>query len=454
MEKPEASEVTELSTSLPTLIDLAGFEPTSPPEGPKLLSDVAEQPSALIPILPPPPLIPAQSRHCSSLDSLAHMNSATNSLYLLDEELLHLGIDDPPSNTAKELCPSSKVEGKEIDFFTGPSMDPLTSTVTPLLAQPVIPMGSINSYSSAATYTTVFSTAPTTVPMTALPTGGIKLHELEVLGQQLLEEAKGASAKSATVPSTMTTLAALQPANAFGAVVSASSLGSLPVAPSSPLFLPHQESPQKGSYISLTNVTVPLESIRPSSLLPLTAYDKNGFRILLHFAKDCPPDRPDVLVVIISMINTAPLPIQKILFQAAVPKTMKVKLQPASGTDLAAFNPILPPASITQVMLLANPLKISETFHRSGVKYVLSILKEKGSNMCEISTDKVRLRYKLSFALGEECSTETVILNIFSNSYYREFLGRFIGRARNQGCKLLPPGENRSDVDPEKYIFE
>ncbi|XP_073444122.1 ADP-ribosylation factor-binding protein GGA3 [Dendrobates tinctorius] len=385
------NEVTETSTSLPTLIDLAGFEPTSPPEGPTLLSDVAEQPSALIPILPPPPLIPAQSRPCSSLDSLAHMNSATTSLCLLDEELLHLGIDDPPSNIAKELCPSSKVESKEIDFFTGPSMDPLTSTVTPLLAQPVIPMGSINSYSTAATYTTVFSTAPTTVPTTAPPIGGIKLHELEVLGQQLLEEAKGVSAKSATsvtVPSTMATLAALQPANAFGAVVSAPSFGSLPIAPSSPLFLPHhQESPQKGSYISLTNVTVPLESIRPSSLLPLTAYDKNGFRILLHFAKDCPPDRPDVLVVIISMINTAPLPIQKILFQAAVPKTMKVKLQPASGTDLAAFNPILPPASITQVMLLANPLK-----------------------------DKVRLRYKLSFALGEECSTEVGEVDQFPDS--------------------------------------
>ncbi|XP_073540127.1 ADP-ribosylation factor-binding protein GGA3 [Phyllobates terribilis] len=387
-ESTNNNEVTESSTSLPTLIDLAGFEPTSPPEGPKPLSDVAEQPSALIPILPPPPLIPAQSRPCSSLDSLAHMNSATNSLCLLDEELLHLGIDDPPSNTAMELCSSSKVESKEIDFFTGPS---LTSTVTPILAQPVIPMGSINSYSSPATYTTVFSTAPTTVPTTAPPTGGIKLHELEVLGQQLLEEAKGVSAKSAssvTAPSTMATLAALQHANAFGAVVSAPSFGSLPVAPSSPLFLPHQqESPQKGSYISLTNVTVPLESIRPSSLLPLTAYDKNGFRILLHFAKDCPPDRPDVLVVIISMINTAPLLIQKILFQAAVPKTMKVKLQPASGTDLAAFNPILPPASITQVMLLANPLK-----------------------------DKVRLRYKLSFALGEECSTEVGEVDQFPDS--------------------------------------
>lgn len=37
---------------------------------------------------------------------------------------------------------------------------------------------------------------------------------------------------------------------------------------------------------------------------------------------------------------------------------MKVRLQQPSGTELAPFNPILPPASITQVMLLANPLKV------------------------------------------------------------------------------------------------
>lgn len=43
---------------------------------------------------------------------------------------------------------------------------------------------------------------------------------------------------------------------------------------------------------------------------------------------------------------------------------MKVKLQPPSGTELAAFNPILPPASITQIMLLANPTKVSQPHTR------------------------------------------------------------------------------------------
>ena len=44
-------------------------------------------------------------------------------------------------------------------------------------------------------------------------------------------------------------------------------------------------------------------------------------------------------------------------------QSMKVKLQPPSATELPAYNPILPPSAITQVMLLANPNKVS---HLSG----------------------------------------------------------------------------------------
>lgn len=67
------------------------------------------------------------------------------------------------------------------------------------------------------------------------------------------------------------------------------------------------------------------------SALPVTAYDKNGFRILFHFAKECPPGRPDVLVVVVSMLNTAPLPIKSILLQAAVPKVLPRALTPPHG---------------------------------------------------------------------------------------------------------------------------
>ncbi|KAM9792607.1 ADP-ribosylation factor-binding protein GGA1-like [Neosynchiropus ocellatus] len=131
-------------------------------------------------------------------------------------------------------------------------------------------------------------------------------------------------------------------------------------------------------HISLTDVTMPLELIKPSSLLPVTVFDKHSLRVLFTFARDCPPLRPDVLVVIISMLSSAPIPVTNIRFQAAVPKVMKVKLQPPSNAELPAFNPILPPAAITQILLLANPLK-----------------------------EKVRLRYKLTFNLGERAHDES-----------------------------------------------
>uniref|UniRef100_A0A8C8IGG4 ADP-ribosylation factor-binding protein GGA1 n=1 Tax=Oncorhynchus tshawytscha TaxID=74940 RepID=A0A8C8IGG4_ONCTS len=137
-------------------------------------------------------------------------------------------------------------------------------------------------------------------------------------------------------------------------------------------------TPAPQNDISLANVTVPLESIKPSSLLPVTVFDKHSLRVLFHFARDSPPSRPDVLVVIISMLSSAPIPVTNIRFQSAVPKVMKVKLQPPSGTELPAFNPILPPAAITQVLLLANPHK-----------------------------EMVRLRYKLTFDLGEESHDES-----------------------------------------------
>ncbi|KAM9819618.1 ADP-ribosylation factor-binding protein GGA3-like isoform 2-T2 [Syngnathus typhle] len=135
---------------------------------------------------------------------------------------------------------------------------------------------------------------------------------------------------------------------------------------------------------SLADVFVPLDAVKPSQMCPITAYDRDGVRLLLHFASNCPPGRPDVLVIVASVLNTSPLPVKAIVLQVAVPKTMKVKLQPPSGTQLAPFNPILPPAGITEVVLLANPHK-----------------------------EKIRMRYKLTFMLeganswpGELCHGE------------------------------------------------
>ncbi|XP_024246191.2 ADP-ribosylation factor-binding protein GGA1 isoform X1 [Oncorhynchus tshawytscha] len=139
--------------------------------------------------------------------------------------------------------------------------------------------------------------------------------------------------------------------------------------------------------MTLNDVFVPLESIKPSSLLPVTVFDSHSLRVLFHFARDTPPSLADVLVVIISMLSSAPVPVSNILFQPSVPDTMRVKLQPPSGTELPAFNPILPPAAITQVLLLANPHK-----------------------------EKVQLQYKLTFMLGEEDHDERGVVAQFPPS--------------------------------------
>ncbi|XP_037328753.2 ADP-ribosylation factor-binding protein GGA3a isoform X2 [Pungitius pungitius] len=152
----------------------------------------------------------------------------------------------------------------------------------------------------------------------------------------------------------------------------------------SPILPLGQASQGTGREVSLANIFVPLDAIKPSKVCPVTAYDKNGVRVLLHFATDCPVGRPDVLVMVASMLNTAPQPVRNITLQAAVPKTMKVRLQAPTATELAPFNPILPPAAITQVMLLANPLK-----------------------------EKVRMRYKLMFTLGEQPHSEVGEVNEF-----------------------------------------
>uniref|UniRef100_A0A8C3VQI9 Golgi associated, gamma adaptin ear containing, ARF binding protein 2 n=1 Tax=Catagonus wagneri TaxID=51154 RepID=A0A8C3VQI9_9CETA len=127
----------------------------------------------------------------------------------------------------------------------------------------------------------------------------------------------------------------------------------------------------------LAHVFVPLESVKPSSLPPVIVYDRNGFRILLHFSQTGAPGHPEVQVLLLTMMSTATQPVWDIMFQVAVPKSMRVKLQPASSSKLPAFSPLVPPAVISQTLLLDNPHK-----------------------------EPIRLRYKLTFNQGGQPFSE------------------------------------------------
>ncbi|XP_001496096.1 ADP-ribosylation factor-binding protein GGA3 isoform X4 [Equus przewalskii] len=401
------SEGNNHSSNQGTLIDLAELE--APSSSSPVLAPAP--PSSGIPILPPPPQTsgPGRSHSSSQGEAPPGPNSTSSALCLLDEELLCLGLTDPaPSAPPRESAGNSQWplfqnEQSDLDFFgpkpgtaacspsDGPLLQPSAAPagnsqapLPPSFPAPVVPASVPAPKAGSFFFPT--GLAPASAPKAeatvpghhASALGDSTLHQLDAL-DQLLEEAKVTSGLAKPISSNFFPGAATS--SLISTTTPARPLLPFSTGPGSPLFQPpafqSQGSPMKGPELSLANVHVPLESIKPSSALPVTAYDKNGFRILFHFAKECPPGRPDVLVVVVSMLNTAPLPIKSIVLQAAVPKSMKVKLQPPSGTELSPFSPIQPPAAITQVMLLANPLK-----------------------------EKARLRYRLTFALGEQLSTE------------------------------------------------
>nr|CAD7257480.1 unnamed protein product [Timema shepardi] len=120
----------------------------------------------------------------------------------------------------------------------------------------------------------------------------------------------------------------------------------------------------------LADIFVHLESIKPGNIPPLTVLDeKNCISVVLHFAKERP--RQDVSVIVVTTLSKNSSPLTNYLFQAVVPKTCKLRLQPPSGCDLPAYNPFLPPAAITQVLLIANPNK-----DPVSLKFMVSYLME------------------------------------------------------------------------------
>ncbi|XP_029456409.1 ADP-ribosylation factor-binding protein GGA3 isoform X2 [Rhinatrema bivittatum] len=325
-----ATEDSQPSNNLSTLIDLVGFDVSSPPP-PSLPVEPALQPPlpSVIPILPPPPPLSGHSLSRAS-GQVENTLSTTNSLSLLDEELLCLGLNDPAPSAETESARSSQWnmfqnEEKDLDFFSAMTEPTVRNSATnSLLQHSAQSMCGVSAPLSSAfplSQTLPSGVAPSPAPFsftadvapamagpvksaqTALgglssSVGGSALHELEVLGQQLLKEAKGTPAHGKPASSTFhagyslsttvspsplilstgaTTVASIAPSVSYP--ISSSCIA----GPGSPLFQQHG-SPLKGSEISLGNVHVPLESIKPSSILPVTAYDKSGFRILLHFA--------------------------------------------------------------------------------------------------------------------------------------------------------------------------
>ncbi|KAM8845055.1 ADP-ribosylation factor-binding protein GGA3 [Spinachia spinachia] len=380
-EGPRSSAGHSESETTDTLIDLAGLDTPSPPQpaAPPFQSlnpvsaDLCASP---IPVLPPPPKRLAGSDGSQSgSPSRPPLDKASTAFSLLDDELLCLGLNDPPTSMGGQSKPKLNESSNHWTSLQAAGVDMFGSVSR---SGPVVPPAVPAAEPAAATHSLQ--------DLQDLAMMGFSDHKSLSIQKAGRGSGFGLPAAAAPLvhghgsPSSPSFVRGAFPASPALSHAQAQRLGS---APGSPLFhslspcdLPLQGSPARATD-SLSNVHVPLEAIRPSKVLPVTAYDKDGVRMLLNFASDCPPGRPDVLVLVVSMLNTAPLLVHNVVLQAAVPKSMKVKLQPPSGTEVAPFNPILPPASITQIMLLANPTK-----------------------------EKVRLRYKLAFTLGDRLCNE------------------------------------------------
>ncbi|XP_071075158.1 ADP-ribosylation factor-binding protein GGA1 isoform X4 [Dasypus novemcinctus] len=280
---------------------------------------------------------------------------------LLDDELMSLGLSD-----------STPASGPSLDGAGWNSFQHSPTHLPPFCARQ-----SSDGTEAPALAPTQAPGVDSRPPAQPSPLASSGLDDLDLLGKTLLQQSLPPESQQVRwekqQPAPRLTLRDLQNKSGCNSPSSGATNLLHRTSPEPPG--PQQQPPPPE--LSLAHVTVPLESIKPSSILPVTVYDQHGFRVLFHFARDPLPGRCDVLVVVVSMLSTAPQPIRNIVFQSAVPKVMKVKLQPPSGTDLPAFNPLVHPTAITQVLLLANPQK-----------------------------EKVRLRYKLIFTMGDQTYNE------------------------------------------------
>uniref|UniRef100_W5KQK8 Golgi associated, gamma adaptin ear containing, ARF binding protein 3a n=1 Tax=Astyanax mexicanus TaxID=7994 RepID=W5KQK8_ASTMX len=394
-----ASERTNNGSASEILIDLAGLDlqtpspqhpPLPPAHIPPIPDDLFTSPPAFEPLRPCPNSSSAQAVFQISVKdnpTRPITNENPSSLSLLDEELISLGLSDPV--TIQSSQKQQKEDELNIQWTSlqvpNPVMD-LLGTSSPLdLLQHAAPASTepTSAKDSIHAPQPLGAAASFPFPVSASSVSS-SFQDLALL--DLGKLSSGSSGlkigQSAPLPSGVSNSpgvpSSTQPQN------SVFPPDSTLLHPVSPPLLGRQGTAPTQPDPSLTNVFVPLDSIKPSKESPVTAYDKDGVCVLLHFASECPPGRPDVLVMVVSMLNTAPLSVKNLTLQAAVPKSMRVKLQPPSSTELAPFNPILPPSAITQVMLLANPMK-----------------------------EKVRMRYKLTFVLGDRQCTETGEVDAF-----------------------------------------
>lgn len=314
------------------------------------------------------PSIPVQSQNQDTLDDLGQIFSS--SLPTMTTHSTHLG-SSQFVHESQHSHPNLNTTNSMSNLFS--SANVLSHLPTQNINNMPEPLQPVSIANSERTSINEKSDEPTKLP--------VSLNSLDALGQSLLKQSMPSSGTSRLdFPSTPQKIPMnqlqKQQVRSSGLLLSPASgentnsvNNKLHDVEASPIKSPNHET------LLPIDMFVPLETIQPGTIPPLTLPEKNGLTIVIHFGKDAP--RPDITVMVVSTMNKNNDTVKSFSFQAAVPKSMKLKLQPPSATDLPAYNPILPPAAITQVMLLANPNK-----------------------------EKVRLKYKLTYIINEVTHSE------------------------------------------------
>ncbi|KAK4468844.1 hypothetical protein MN116_007570 [Schistosoma mekongi] len=143
------------------------------------------------------------------------------------------------------------------------------------------------------------------------------------------------------------------------------------------------------SSVDLKSFDIQLSDVQPHSVhkTPLILYpaDKScqnnnntdNIQLMLHYASNKP--HPDVMVFVAVISSRNSLPITEINVRYAVEKPFKIRQLVPSGESLPGYSAFLPPASISQVLLVHNPAKL----------------------------DKFNLKFQLSFSLDSESILES-----------------------------------------------
>ncbi|KAJ8263954.1 hypothetical protein GJAV_G00143480, partial [Gymnothorax javanicus] len=197
---------------------------------------------------------------------------------LLDDELMSLGLNDVAPNSSSAPQSADGSAWNTFQSSEGSEGDVLKPAVT----------------------------TPAQAPPSSAPPGQNALEELDLLGKTLLQQSLPPESQqvkwSKQEHQSKPTLRDLQhksnpnsgpsptPTPAFSSEPPGPLLNPLPSLGASTLG--PSLAPTPPSEIALTDVTVPLESIKPSSLLPVTVFDRHSLRVLFHFARDCPPLSP------------------------------------------------------------------------------------------------------------------------------------------------------------------